>query len=78
MDFGLPQTGQYWVIGLDPHYRFAVVSDPSRRSLYILSKTPALDSRFYNEALRQASQQVSTAGLVMTVQNGCKYPWERR
>jgi apolipoprotein D and lipocalin family protein len=34
--------GDYWVIGLDPDYRWAVVGTPSRRRLWLLSRTPAL------------------------------------
>jgi len=34
--------GDYWVIGLDPDYRWAVVGTPSRRRLWILSRTPSL------------------------------------
>jgi apolipoprotein D and lipocalin family protein len=34
--------GQYWIIGLDPDYRWAVVSDSLRASLFVLSRTPQL------------------------------------
>lgn len=74
VDFGLPSKGQYWIIGLDSQYRFAVVSDPSKRSLYILSKTPELATDLYNEALSLAAAQVDTSKLKMTVQQGCTYP----
>lgn len=74
VDFGLPQKGDYWVIGLDPQYRYAVVSDPSMKSLYILSKTPSLSADLYAEAVATAGKQVSTAKLVETLQAGCTYP----
>lgn len=74
VDFGLPKKGQYWIIGLDSEYRFAVVSEPTRRALYILSKTPQLAPDLYDEALRLAASQVSTDKLVKTQQAGCKYP----
>ncbi|HEX6361732.1 MAG TPA: lipocalin family protein [Albitalea sp.] len=32
----------HWVVLLDDEYRYAVVSDPARRSLWILSRTPRL------------------------------------
>ncbi len=35
--------GDYWVIDLDPDYRYAVVGDPSREYLWILARDPALD-----------------------------------
>jgi apolipoprotein D and lipocalin family protein len=34
--------GDYWVIGLDRHYRWAVVGDPNRTGGFILSRTPTL------------------------------------
>ncbi len=42
----LPQVwGDYWVIDLEPSYQYAVVSEPSRQFLWILSRTPALDDK---------------------------------
>ncbi|MEI6737168.1 MAG: lipocalin family protein [Pseudomonadota bacterium] len=39
----LPQVwGDYWVIELEPSYRYAIVSEPSRKFLWILSRTPKL------------------------------------
>ena len=34
--------GDYWVIGLAPDYSWAVVGDPGREYLWILSRTPQL------------------------------------
>jgi len=74
VDFYLPNKGQYWIIGLDRDYRYAVVSDPSLRSLYVLSKTPLLSPELYAEAVAEASRQVDTSKLKTTVQVGCTYP----
>lgn len=41
--FGLFARGAYWILDLAPDYSFAVVGDPSRRYLWILSRTPSLD-----------------------------------
>ncbi|WP_233171723.1 lipocalin family protein [Dyella sp. ASV21] len=41
----------YWVIDLDPDYRWAVVGSPSRRYLWVLSRTPGM-SRSQFEQLR--------------------------
>jgi apolipoprotein D and lipocalin family protein len=35
--------GDYWIIGLAPDYSWAVVGDPGREYLWILSRTPQLD-----------------------------------
>lgn len=42
VSFFWPFFGDYWVLGLDPDYRWAVIGDPRRRYLWILSRTPAL------------------------------------
>lgn len=41
--FFWPFTADYWVIALDPDYRWAVVGEPKRRYLWILSRTPRLE-----------------------------------
>lgn len=74
VDFNLPKKGDYWVIGLDAQYRYAVVSEPSMAALYILSKTPTLDAVLYQEALQKASDQVDISKLSITPQSGCVYP----
>jgi apolipoprotein D and lipocalin family protein len=37
----------YWVVDLDPDYRWAVVGGPSRKYLWILSRTPSMDRAQY-------------------------------
>jgi apolipoprotein D and lipocalin family protein len=38
-----PFWGDYWVIGLDEAYRWAVVGSPDRRYGWVLARTPRLD-----------------------------------
>lgn len=45
--FFWPFYGNYWIIDLDPDYRYAVVSEPGREYLWILSRTPKLDPALY-------------------------------
>ncbi len=49
--------GDYWVIDLDPQYQVAVVSDPSRNYLWILSRTPQIAPQVYEEVLQRLQQQ---------------------
>lgn len=74
VDFGFPKKGDYWIIGLAEDYRWAVVSDPARTSLYILSKTPVLAPELYNLALAEAAKQIDTSKLKLTSHEGCVYP----
>ena len=46
--------GDYWVIGLDSSYGWAVVGDSSREYLWILSRTPTLDAATYDQAVATA------------------------
>jgi len=49
----LPKVwADYWVVELDPEYRWAVVGGPSRKYLWILSRTPTLP-RDQHDALRE-------------------------
>lgn len=46
--------GNYWVIGLDADYRYAVVGDPGQEYLWILSRTPSLEPALYEKAVEAA------------------------
>ncbi|WP_216272187.1 lipocalin family protein [Polynucleobacter sp. AM-25C3] len=49
--------GDYWVIDLDPQYQVAAVSDPKREYLWVLSRTPQLDPKAYEDLLQRLKQQ---------------------
>ncbi len=46
-----PFWGDYWIIGLDEHYRWAVVGSPDRRYGWILARTRALEPAALNSIL---------------------------
>ena len=61
--------GDYWVIDLDPQYQVAVVSDSRREYLWVLSRTPQLDKKIYDETLRRIqAQQFDLRKLELTAQ----------
>jgi len=67
--FFWPFTGDYWIIDLDPEYRWAVVGHPSREYLWILSRTPQMDAATYDGILaRLRAQAYDTTKLVKTPQ----------
>ncbi len=35
--------GDYWILDLDPEYQWAVIGEPKRKYLWILSRAPTLD-----------------------------------
>ncbi len=53
-----PFWGDYWIIDLDSDYRWAVVGEPKRKYLWILSRTPTLDQ----EALDGILERLPDAG----------------
>ena len=51
VEFFWPFRGAYWIIELDPDYRYAVVGHPSRAYLWILSRRPTMDETLYQDLL---------------------------
>ena len=59
----------HWVVMLDDQYRYAVVSDPRRQSLWVLSRTPKLDDGVYDDIVgRLRMQRYPVEQLVRTPQ----------
>ena len=48
-------AASYWVLDVGADYEYAVVGHPSRTMLWVLSRTPELDSARYDHALSLAS-----------------------
>jgi len=51
--FFWPFYGDYWVIGLSPDYRYAIVGEPKRKYLWILGRTPEMDEATYQAIVEQ-------------------------
>jgi len=49
--------GDYWVIDLDANYQLAAVSDTKREYLWVLSRTPQLNSQAYEALLERLKAQ---------------------
>lgn len=49
--------GDYWVLELDPGYRWALIGEPGRRYLWVLSRTPEMDSKTLADVLKTAERQ---------------------
>ena len=57
VSFFWPFKADYWVLGLDPEYRWAVVGNPNRKYLWVLSRTPELTPAMLEAALGSARVQ---------------------
>lgn len=55
--FFWPFYGNYWIIDLDPEYRWAVVGEPGRGYLWVLSRNPTIEETTLAGILERAKQQ---------------------
>jgi len=70
VQFFWPFKGNYWIIDLAEDYSYAVVGDPTRKYLWILSRTPRMDPVLYAEIVaRTAAQGFDTSRLVTSDQS---------
>ena len=54
VQFFWPFRGDYWIIDLDQiNYKYAVVGTPSRKYLWILSRSPKMDEPLYNSLIEK-------------------------
>lgn len=57
VSFFWPFSADYWIIGLDPEYRWAVVGNPNRKYLWVLSRQTRLPPGLLSAALDSARRQ---------------------
>ena len=53
----IPFPADYWIIQLGENYEYAVVGEPTRSTLFVLSRTPTLDQNRLNTILAQLTDQ---------------------
>jgi apolipoprotein D and lipocalin family protein len=62
--------GDYWVLDLDPQYQLAAVGDPSKKYLWILSRTPQISETSYKALTQRLSLMgFDVSRLEKTTQN---------
>jgi apolipoprotein D and lipocalin family protein len=55
--FFWPFRGDYWILDVDPEYRWALVGEPRRRYLWVLSREPRLETGVFERLLDRARQE---------------------
>ena len=60
--FFWPFKGDYWIIDLDKDYQYAVISEPDRQYLWILSRSPNMDS----QTLETLKKKIRSKGFDLT------------
>ena len=69
VQFQWPFRGDYWILEVGKHYDYALVGEPKRKYLWILSRTPALSPRTTAYLLKRARQQgYDTDDVIFTTQ----------
>jgi apolipoprotein D and lipocalin family protein len=67
--FFWPFYGDYWILDLGANYEYAVVGDPSREYLWILSRTPRIDEALYQQLLeKMRARGFKTESMIRTPQ----------
>ncbi|QQS67060.1 MAG: lipocalin family protein [Chlorobiota bacterium] len=69
VQFFWPFRGKYWIIELAEDYSYVVVSNPNKKYLWILSRTPKMDEQIYQGILDKLKlKQFDLSILKMTPQ----------
>jgi apolipoprotein D and lipocalin family protein len=55
--FFWPFKGNYWIIDLSPEYQWVVVGEPSRKYLWILSRTPVINESVFQGILARLPEK---------------------
>lgn len=69
VSFFWPFEGDYWIIDLDENYEWAVIGEPRRQFLWILSRTPQMDPAVFDGIVSRLPELgYDPAKLEMTLQ----------
>lgn len=60
--------GNYWIVDLAPDYSWAIVTDSTGSSGFLLSRTPTISDELYQELLARASAKGVTGTITRTPQ----------
>ncbi len=55
--FHWPFYGNYWIIDIGDGYEYAVISEPKRQYLWILSREPTMEASKYNQIVKSLENQ---------------------
>ncbi|ESW10259.1 hypothetical protein PHAVU_009G194100 [Phaseolus vulgaris] len=53
----IPVTGNYWVLFVDDDYQYALVGEPTRKNLWILSRNTQIDEEIYKQLVERAKEE---------------------
>jgi apolipoprotein D and lipocalin family protein len=71
VQFFWPFAGKYWVLYIDQDYQTALVGDPSRKYLWVLSRTPFLKESILKNLLNRAEDNGFRVDKMVFVNQDC-------
>lgn len=71
VQFFWPFKGDYWIIDLADDYSYAVVGHPNRQYLWILSRTPKMDSNIFNEIISRIETNGFDVSKLLITNQSC-------
>lgn len=70
VQFIWPFTLDYWVIDLEENYNYAVIGEPERENLWILSRKPIMKKRLLSKIIKATkSKGYDLSNLILTPQD---------
>lgn len=72
VSFFWPFSGDYYILRLDEQYQYALIGDPSRKYLWILSRTKDLDGAVYTRLMEHAKNSGFNTEQVTETGQKCK------
>ena len=67
--FFWPFYGDYWILDLGPNYEYAIIGEPDRKYLWILSRSPQMDEAMLQKLLeKMAAKGFNTEMMIRTPQ----------
>jgi apolipoprotein D and lipocalin family protein len=71
VQFFWPFSGDYWIMYLDPDYRFVLVGDPTRKYLWLLCRENKMEEMTYEMLIRKAIDNGYDVAGIIRVEHNC-------
>lgn len=71
VQFFWPFKGDYWILDVEDNYKYSLVGEPSRKNMWILSRTPQIELTALQLLIEKAKEKgFDTEKLIYTEQGG--------
>lgn len=66
-------SGDYWITSLSENYDTAVISNPKGTTMWVLSRTPKMETKVFENIVAVARKSINVGKLKYQNQRGCAY-----